>query len=354
MNRYTGSAIASRLTNPEGASNLFVARPWNIPTYYNSVTMPLSTTLIYGPTASGKTQVALQILKDTPESVLLSYDSRQMYQGMDIVVGKDIPSEFSPEASPTGSFLQSIRYRHHTHHLYGFDIAPPDQELSVSHYYRFVRALLAQLRADFPHDVHLILVGGSWQYAEVLFQPPESLFVPPNHTLRQQLFHLSKEQLQTKLTQLDPERWELMHPSDQHNPRRLVRAIEVAETKRKFPIETPSALLDRDSMRVILTEPDLNTLEPRIRQRLEERWLHGAQEETERLMRRYPDWNSPAFLATGYRDIRAYIEGKQSEATTKQHWWQLERSYAKRQLTWVKHIKTRFPQAQITTPLGNP
>lgn len=295
-------------------------------------------TLIFGPTSSGKTDLALELARKQSANIL-SFDSRQLYIGMDIVTGKDIPSEFQQKNETLPSLGNVTIYNDRQTKLYGFDIIHPDQEWSIAHFYEYAQAILSQHRAL---QIPLILVGGSWQYVDVLLNPPASLLVPVNLELRKKLEAYSTHQLQQDLEKIDPTRWNVMNYSDRSNPRRLIRAIEVA----KSTAEKPKPLLQLDEVNIIFISADIDWLTSRIQKRIDERLAHGAIAETKKLMTDYTDWSSPAFSATGYALIRQHMEEKITEQELRKAWLLQERQYAKRQLTWLKALHSQYPQAK--------
>jgi len=270
--------------------------------------------IIFGTTASGKSALAYELAEQLAANVL-SYDSRHVYKLMDIVTGKDKPDE---------SFQ---------HNLYGQDLVYPDEEFSIRHFYEYAQPIIADHR---QRQQPLILVGGSWLYAQVLLQPPDSLFVPQDHTLRQELQTLTTKQLQQKLIEIDPPKFQGLNNSDQNNSRRLVRAIEVAQA----PHQTkPKNLLAQKEYTLRLQTLPFAQIEKNIRQRIESRLEQGAITETEFLRQKYADWSQPAFSATGYQYLRAYLEKKITLSQVKHLWFIQERDYAKRQLTWLAQLK---------------
>lgn len=278
-------------------------------------------TIIFGPTATGKSELAYQLAKQQ-QAGILSFDSRQIYQGMAIVTGQDRPDP-----------------KIYNGPIYGYDLVKPNADFSIRHYYEYAQEIINQHR---DQQKRLILVGGSWPYARVLLDPPSTLLVKPNTKLRQQLENLAVINLQNKLQLLDPQKWQSLNHSDQLNPRRLIRAIEVAtaqanqSTTTSPPLAQP--LINPAEYQLIIKSLPLAEISNNIKTRLESRLAAGALDETKQLIKQYPHWNSPAFSATGYQHLRNYLEGKIDLKTAKKMWWQQERSYAKRQLTWVKSL----------------
>lgn len=264
---------------------------------------------IVGQTATGKTDLALGLASAIP-FVLISADSRQVYKEMDIGTGKDKPSN---------EVLVQLQ-----------DEVFPNEEWSVSHFVRTAEPFI-----EYAWDAKKlpIIVGGTGMYCDALIGKYESIHIHQNPTLRVELEHLTKEQLQAKLQLLRPERFNHMNNSDRNNPRRLVRAIEVASEMATPPLST--MVRERNVCWIGLTLPQ-DILEKRIAERVQKRFTQGMIKETKALMEKYKDWTSPAFSATGYREVRAYIEEKISKEQCIKTWTLHELQYAKRQLTWFK------------------
>lgn len=270
--------------------------------------------VLLGPTASGKTELAIRLAKD-PELVsghgfIISADSRQIYRHMDIGTAK-----------PTREQLQTVRHKM-------IDIVEPDEPFSLAQYQEQVFAILERsAKTAIP-----FLVGGTGLYIDAITQNWEIPKVAPNAELRQELERLSVSKLANMLITLDPNSATSIDPD---NKRRLIRAIEVVETtgvsfiaqKRKRPFPYRVLKLGMEIPREIL-----NT---RIVQRVDQMMRDGLLDEAERLSKRY-DWNLPAMSGLGYRQLGAYLRG---EVTLEQAVERIKietRQYAKRQMTWFK------------------
>ncbi len=267
---------------------------------------------IVGPTATGKTKLALQILKVIP-SVIISADSRQVYQGMDIGTGKDTPTD--------GTKIELLNE------------VFPNEEWSVSHFQKRAEELA---KKAWNTNKLPIFVGGTGLYLQTLVEEYETVDIPQNLELRKVLDKQDMLTLQKTLESADQERFLSMNNSDKNNGRRLVRAIEVADYLRTHKqTQRRQTHMFSDVLWIGLTG-ELRDIEYRIRVRVEDRMNAGMIQEVQQLIKNYPSWNFPAFSATGYAEIRSYLEGR----TTKEeaiHLWMLhELQYAKRQMTWFK------------------
>ena len=282
--------------------------------------------IICGPTASGKTALALDFAKKFsakggPASgwngELISADSRQVYLGMNIVTGKETDKKVK---------------------TWLLDVVNPDYNFNISDYYNLAWEAVFDIwkRRKLP-----IVVGGTGFYIKAMIDEIGTMGVLPNIELRQELSVLSVELLGQKLAKLDPERWEKMNGSDRKNPRRLIRAIEI-HLGGVQPATPEVVLRLRRTSGVNLLWIGLTTekkiLYEKINRRVEERLKMGAVEETRKLARRY-GWNVPSMTGIGYRQLRQYIEGKISLDEAVERWKLAEHAYAQKQMTWFRKEK---------------
>ena len=261
---------------------------------------------VVGPTATGKTALALTLASKQP-SILVSADSRQVYRSMDIVTGKDHP---------------------HTTHIYGVDIVDPDEPCSVATWYD---AVMPHITAAWDDGVLPIVVGGTGLYVKALTSGIGTLHIPPNNHLRSELAGYSVSELQDKLYRVDPQKLTSMNESDRANPRRLVRAIEIAIAPKK--LESRISLLE--SKVIGLRYYDDSNYRSAIEVRVRARLAAGAVEEAKRLLSQYGE-NMTSLSAIGYRSLMTYIKGEMSETEMVDRWVADELAYAKRQIVWFK------------------
>ncbi len=265
---------------------------------------------IVGPTGVGKTTLAIEIAKLVP-SILVSADSRQVYRGMDIVTGKDHP--------------QNIQ-------IFGIDICEPNEPCSVAVWYDAVKPTIDEA---WKAEKLVIIVGGTGLYLRALTDGIPTMQVPINQSLRDELASYSRIELHERLWGVEPEKFVEMNRSDQDNPRRLIRAIEVAESVHDHVFEAPPTTQPTATL-IGLRPPETSYTDlvtARVRARLKE----GAIEETQKLLEKYgKEWQS--FSAIGYRSIIAFLEGRYTEEEMVSHWVSDELAYAKRQLTWFRGV----------------
>jgi len=262
--------------------------------------------IISGPTAVGKTSLALKLAKRF-RGELISADSRQVYKKMDIGTGKEYSS-----AIP----------------IWGYDLVFPNQEWSAAHFVKFANRTINEIleRKKLP-----IVVGGTGLYIKDLLRPPETLFISPNQKLRRQLEKLDLPQLQNKLHRMNPKRFSLMNQSDRQNPRRLIRALEIVSRGVSWRRqETPHKNVLHTSLNAPLKEIDR-----RIKNRVATRLKQRLEPEVKTLVDKY-GWNSVLSTTIAYREWRPYLENKIPLAEAIETWTIHEKQYARAQLTWFK------------------
>ncbi len=245
---------------------------------------PYNLLAIIGPTASGKTGLAVTIARAIGGAVL-SADSRQVYRGLDIGSGKDL-HVYAENGPP-------VPYRL-------IDIADLSEEFSVYNYQRRFFAAFdeAQAKGWVP-----ILVGGTGLYIDAVLSGYAMVEAPSNPALRAELAELSHEALVERLKATRPQ---LHNVTDTGDRVRLIRAIEIAEASQQadapyFPTMRPLILGIRW---------DRTKLKRRIRRRLEERMDQGLLAEIEGLRSEGVSDEKLHFLGLEYRYGLAYLAGE--------------------------------------------
>lgn len=173
--------------------------------------------VILGPTATGKTDLALKLAKKF-NGEIISADSRQVYKGLDIGTGKITNSKLSIEKGQGFWEVDGVK-------IWMYDWEDPKNQYNVS---RFVKDAKKDLEKVYKNGRLPILVGGTGLYIKALVDGLDNLSIPTDKKLRKELEKLTKEELQKKLQKINQQRWEGMNYSDKENPRRLVRAIELS------------------------------------------------------------------------------------------------------------------------------
>lgn len=265
--------------------------------------------VIVGPTASGKTDLAIRLAKKLGGEIV-SADSRLLYKGMNIGTAKPSPKE----------------RRGIPHHL--IDVVPPSKTMTLSDYQRkAARAIRGILRRK-----HVpILVGGTGLYVRAIVDNLEIPRVPPDPRFRARLQKWTAGRILKSLRKADPAYADRVGP----NPRYAVRALEVMRATGKTMTELQKRGEPRFDACFIGLKPPKGELERRIRLRVGRMIRGGLIEETRRLLRRY-DPASPAMSGIGYREIGAYLRGEISLKEASERIETRTRQYAKRQMTWFK------------------
>lgn len=273
--------------------------------------------VIVGPTASGKSDLAVKLAKKLKGEVI-SADSRQVYKGLDIGTGKITRKE-----------MRGI-----PHHM--LDVADPRKQFSAAEYKRMAEEELRYIesRGRTP-----IIVGGTGFYIDALTGTTRLPDVPPNKKLRLKLGKKTNAALFTMLRKKDPRRAKTI---DANNKVRLIRALEVVAALGTVPpVQHP--VLDKRFVFIGILPKDLDL---RIKKRLDKR-LSGMIAEGKRLRKEGVSYKRMQELGLEYRYIAMLLQGKISKAEMKKKLFVAIRQYAKRQMTWFKRYpKTRwYPSA---------
>lgn len=288
---------------------------------------------IIGSTATGKTELALALAARFSGEIIAA-DSRQVYQGMTIGSGKDIPKDSQKKMSSLKINGQKIFYYQTPHtRLWGYDLASPKEDFSVAIY----KAAVDQIRADIEKRGMLpIVVGGTGFYVESIDTPPESLSIPVNPELRLKLKNFTVRQLQGYLQKKDSSQFNALNNSDSHNPRRLIRKIEIVEFLKNNQL-AKHVKVESASLWIGLDAP-IDDIEQKIELRVYSRIKAGFEEECESLHAKGllgAEYKSAT--ATGYRQWLEYNNEMLTKDEYIAKWITAEKQYAKRQKTWFKN-----------------
>lgn len=278
---------------------------------------------IVGQTATGKTDLAIFVAKylaerpDVTGVDILSADSKQVFIGMDIVTGKD-----KEKFEGLGEKIK----------IHGIDLIEPTEEWSIAHFLRYAKGVVRNAKKN---NHVLIVVGGSGLYIRSLIDTPATVNVPTDVQLRSELDKLPLVKLQKKLLDVDREKFESMNRSDRMNPRRLMRAIEVALSPIR-PKEIVTGLVKKPL--IIGLKSTKSKLEASIYRRVAARFRSGALWEAKRLNKKYKEWSFEARAVIGYQDLMSYQNEEINRKQLRELWTLREVQYAKRQLTWFKKM----------------
>ncbi len=262
--------------------------------------------VICGPTATGKTDLGIYLAQKL-DGEIISADSRQVYKGMTIGTGKKYSDDIV---------------------IWGYDLVSPTEDFSVSHFATFAKEKVRDIvsRGKVP-----ILVGGTGLYIQSVIENLESVHIPRNAKLREELEGKAVTELQARLLSLSKPQFDRMNQSDKQNPRRLIRAIEIALAPVNHTQNTES---EYDVLFIGLTS-NLETLHHRVERSVDRRVAEGFKKEVTDLLASTP-LEAKSMSATGYREMAAVVSGDTPEDEAIRKWKTAEKQYVKRQLTWFK------------------
>ncbi|MBA4786457.1 MAG: tRNA (adenosine(37)-N6)-dimethylallyltransferase MiaA [Brevundimonas sp.] len=279
---------------------------------------PPLVTLIAGPTASGKSALALKMARETG-AVIINADSQQLYADLRILTARPSPED---EAQAE-------------HRLYG--VADAAEAWSVGKWIRAALAILAELRAE---NRPAILVGGTGLYFTALTRGLADI-PPVASAVRDQVeadFLVQGEALfRTRLAEIDPAAAQAIEAGDRQ---RLVRAMSVhAATGRPLTAwkSQTQPLLAPESWTGLVIEPDRQVLYADCDRRADLMVENDALDEVRRLVARDLSPALPAMKAVGVRELAAYVSGALDREAAVAALKQATRNYAKRQLTWFRN-----------------
>jgi tRNA dimethylallyltransferase len=269
---------------------------------------------ILGPTASGKTEVAVNLAYKLGGEVI-SADSRQVYRDMDLGTGKDL-AEYR------------IHDTHVPHHL--IDIADAGYQYNVFEFQRdFLRAYQAiREKGSFP-----VMCGGSGMYLEAILKGYRLIQVPVNDHRREELRMLSLEALTEILKQLKT----VNNTSDTENKKRAIRAIEIEE----YCVEHPDTDLSFPMIKSLIAgiRYDRDSRRSRITARLKQRLDDGMIEEVNKLLSRGLKPEELTYYGLEYKYITQYLTGELSYEAFFEGLNTAIHQFAKRQMTWFRKME---------------
>ena len=276
---------------------------------------------IAGPTASGKTALAVELAKALNGEVV-SCDSMQVYRQMDIGTAK-----------PTADEMQGIR-----HHM--LDVAQPDEDFSVSRYCEMAAPIVDDILA---RGKTAIIAGGTGLYMDSLIKG--NAFAPfPSTGMREKLEAQADaegmEAMLSLLGSIDPEAAARLHPADR---KRIIRALEVyletGETITEHNRRTQAIPPRYRPLWLGLDFADRGELYGRIDLRVDIMLQQGLVEEIKTLLASGIPAKCTAMQAIGYKEFVAALGGDGTVAEAAESVKQSSRRYAKRQLTWFRRNK---------------
>ncbi len=289
--------------------------------------------IICGPTATGKTSLALHLAK-VFDGELVSADSRQVYRDMNIGTGKDLPLNPKYQISDIKWKRKKLGfYKINGVRIWGYDLVGPTEEFSVAHYVEIADRIIKHVwqQGKLP-----ILVGGTGFYIKALVDGLETLSIVKDEFLRKSLKYKEVSELFEILIELDPLRARSMNRSDKKNPHRLVRAIEVAKAGVKADKARGFSKCETLFIGLIASK---EALFKKIDQRIKKRVKAGIEGEIKELLKKGISWHSQAMSSLGYRQWKGFFKGNKTKKQVISEWKKEEQRYARRQITWFKSDK---------------
>lgn len=274
---------------------------------------------LMGPTASGKTQLAVELVQRYPFEII-SVDSAMVYKGMDIGTAK-----------PGPDILRIAPHRL-------IDICDPSEIYSAARFRVDVLREIEDIQSQ--HKIPL-LVGGTMMYFRIL-QKGIAAMPDANHDIRAALLAEAKlkgwPSLHQRLEAIDPNAALRIHP---HDSQRIQRALEVFMITGKnltaWQTLEPNQGLDKTFVNISLVPSDRSVLHKRIEMRFMEMLKMGFIDEVKQLMHRGDlTLNLPSMRSVGYRQVWEYLLGQYTYAEMCEKAIVATRQLAKRQLTWLR------------------
>lgn len=279
--------------------------------------------ILTGPTASGKSELALQLAEEEGWDIICM-DSMQIYRRMDIGTAKPGPEERGIVP----------------HHL--FDIREPWEPFSVSDYIMEAEKTIRKLSEE---GKRVLFVGGTGLYLQALIHPMGMGNIPANNPLRMELNRIAafpggKEALHHRLEISDPESAARIPLND---IRRTIRAIEVSEgTGIPFSKQPVRREESGYKWKIASTRMERDVLYERINRRVDQMIRNGLADEVAGLLKEGVTENAQSMAALGYKEMIPYLRGKCTLDEAAEEIRKGSRHYAKRQMTFLR----REPQIQ--------
>lgn len=271
--------------------------------------------VICGPTATGKTKLGIYLAKKY-NGEIISADSRQVYKFMDIGTGKewgDVP-------------------------IYDYNLVDPKESYSVHDYLKSTKIILNDIwsRNKLP-----ILVGGTGFYIKAVIDGIETINIPSNNKLRKFLDEEKVDELFKKLATLDSSKAASLNYSDKKNPRRLIRAIEIAIWKIENEKKVTNRKITNKNINVFFIglKCPMKIISDLIYKRVEKRIEEGFIDEIEDLLKMGVSWKMQSMNALGYKESEGFFKSGLSYEEFINNWHSNELKYVKRQITWFNKDK---------------
>ena len=275
---------------------------------------------IVGPTACGKTSLAVELALAIPGAEIISADSRQVYRGMDIGTGKDI-AEYTRGGVTVPSHL--------------LDIVDAGEKYNL---FEFQRDFLVAYEDIKKRGAYPVMCGGSGLYVESVLKGYRLLPVPENPPLRATLEEKSLEELTALLATYK----QLHNNTDTDNKKRAIRAIEIEEYYRNCPVE--ERYFPQIKALTIGVQVDREVRRERISRRLRERLACGMVDEVRGLLDSGLQPDQLIYYGLEYKYLTLYLTGAMGYDEMVSGLEIAIHQFAKRQMTWFRGMEKRGVQ----------
>ena len=273
--------------------------------------------VMVGPTAVGKSRVAVEVAKAF-ETEVLTADSRQVYRGMDVGTDKPVPEE-----------RQAVPHRL-------IDLVDPDESFNAGLYRRQAVDEIERLYRDRRLP---LVVGGTGLYVRTLLKglcdaPQADPIV--RAALRQEAKDQGHDRLYARLVEVDPAAAARLHPRDES---KVIRALEVYQLsgRRMSEFQQEHGFAERPfSALIIGLNRDRAALYRRIEERIDWQLSHGLIEETKQLLAQGYQRDSAAMKGLGYRQVAEHLAGEYDVGEMVRRFKRDTRHFSKRQMTWFR------------------
>ena len=272
---------------------------------------------VVGPTACGKTSLAVELALAIPGAEIISADSRQVYRGMDIGTGKDI-AEYTRNGVTVPSHL--------------LDIVDAGEKYNL---FEFQRDFLAAYEDIVERGAFPIMCGGSGLYVESVLKGYRLLPVPENPSLRALLEEKSLEELTALLATYK----QLHNNTDTDNKKRAIRAIEIEEYYRTCPVE--ERYFPQINALTIGVQVDREVRRERISRRLRQRLECGMVDEVRGLLDSGLSPDQLIYYGLEYKYLTLYLTGAMGYDEMVSGLEIAIHQFAKRQMTWFRGMEKR-------------
>ena len=272
--------------------------------------------LVTGPTASGKTSLAVAIAKKLGGEII-SADSRQVYRGMNLGTGKDYNDYF-------------IEGQQIPCHL--IDIADPGYKYNVFEYQRDFIKVYKNLK---DHNIFPVVCGGSGMYADSIISGYKMVEVAPDSGLRSNLEKKSMEELIEILSTYK----KLHNTTDIDTKKRVIRAIEIEHFNQNKT--KPVSKFPKIRSLVVGILPDRESRRMNISNRLKQRMGAGMVDEVKMLMEQGLTADALIYYGLEYKFITLYLTGKMPYDAMVNDLEIAIQQFAKRQMTWFRSMERR-------------